>query len=1058
MRDDCCPDWGETSIINRRSPYLMKRSKFVQEVIFETSGSNLDWVERCVFNVKCLIFGGNVKPKENRKHCGAQGFWSGYPLLRTILVLVFGPGLSSMSFAQEPVFRHYTLADGLPSSETYSVVQDRNGYIWVSSDRGLARFNGYEFKVFTSVQGGLLDNTIFGLYKDHRQWVWYFGYNGSVGYLKGDSFCAFEHNDKVRAIFKSKRLEGLSIDQNGGFMSVYQRASCNVPVWINSKGQSRQLPLIPGCRDIYFSRNNTSVVAGEKNAKTTRLISQETLEVIGSFPSLAYDNANMSSFVCRKRNGDLLFYCAYEIFLLNNKGIKRVVKCKERVLNMVLDSKENLWVGYMNKGLEMYPCSDSSYQPSVFKQLSKNSVSGITQDKEGGLWFTTLEDGVFYLPPDFILSFGKESGLPLPKARIIENLDDKLVFVMSDHSLVYKYHNQSTIHAPAGKSWKGYNDIVHTAPGVTYYAKIHNNRNHLTAHWRLLPVQKIDVGRFDIWGYISSELHRCGEGSDTTIFFDQIGKITSVKEIGKEEVLVATLNGLYLYKYGTITSLKSVHPLFSQRISNMVDLGKDHLVFATIGSGLLIVNKKGFRESVHYTCDNGLPSNMCHVLIAEDDSTLIAGTNNGVCRITKAVDRQSSKIYTVSVNNGLNSNEVHDLEIVGDDLWVAAVNGLSILPLKLFADKKIPVFLNMEEVRVNNQKVNKRLEGHFSYEENSLHFTFSGINFQYNNQLLYHYRLKGSDDGWHCSSNRTVIYNALAPGNYVFEVYVRSADGKINSEKISYAFSVLPPFWRTWWFIACVSLVLCYWVYCLVARRIQKIREQVKVQNELNNFKDKALRSQMNPHFIYNSMNAIQNYIQKNETEASIDYLNLFSRLMRNIFNYSEEKTISLEKDLEAVLMYVEMENMRFSNRFKLHLLLDDELNIAQVQIPPFLIQPFVENSILHGFRSREGIGNLWVSVKKLSDRIKISIKDDGIGRSSAMETSRRKQAYRVNDDRRSSGTKVTLNRIREFWGKSFSDDLFRITDLYSDEQVAIGTLIEFYLPIIKDDKSHNSR
>ena len=961
---------------------------------------------------------------------------------------------SIKTLAQEPVFRHYTTMNGLPSSETYSVIQDNKGYIWIATDRGLARFNGYEFKVFTSGQSGLRDNTIFGFHEDHRKRIWYHAYNGVIGYLYDDSFYTYPYNHIIRSSLKARTMEGISIDRNGSFMTVsIHYDSINLPLYINNKG--RIIPVDTDSafyyRDIYVSGNNTNVVAGNVNARHTRIISQETRQVLYTFRSQPYNDNIMSSFVCRKRNGDMLIYNAQEIFMIGPGGVKRIIRCKARVLNMMLDRHENLWVGYMNKGLDMYKAGDSTYTATGFLELSQNSISGMTSDKEGGLWFTTLENGVFYLPPDFIMSYGSKSGLPVPKVRIIENTNDKLIFIMSDHSIAYKYHDQKKIYALRGKQWQGFSDLVHTSSGKIYFAN-HRYGSAFATGWKRIPVQRIHIGKYNNWGYISAELYKQVNGRDSFIHFNHIGKITSICETGNDEILVGTLNGLYMYKAGKISPLKSFHPVFRQRISCIINLGSEHLAFATIGQGILVVRKNDFSNPQHYTVRNGLPSNMCNVLIIENDSTLIAGTNNGICRISGALHAASAKLYIADVNNGLISNEIYDIEVSGNDLWVGTANGLSILPLKILSAKENIIYLNMEEVRVGNRPVNKARRGLFQYDMNNMLFAFAGINFQHASKLTYKYRLAGSDDKWSFSSGRSVIYNALLPGDYTFEVYVIDADGKLRPGRISYSFSILPPFWKTWWFISLVCLLVAWLIYTLVARRIRKIRQQAQIQNDLNSFRDKALRSQMNPHFIYNSMNAIQNYIKKHETDASIDYLALFSRLMRTIFNNSGERAIPLEKDLEAVALYVEMENMRFSNRFRLHISYNDQVIPALIMVPPFLVQPFVENSILHGFRSKNEGGNIWIHIEKETERIKLSIRDDGVGREKTLETAKRKQAYLANEDRSSSGIKVTLKRISQVWGRKFSEDLFRITDLYTPDKHPAGTLIEFYLPLINYD------
>lgn len=955
--------------------------------------------------------------------------------------------------AQEPVFRHYSIKDGIPSSETYSIIQDKKGYVWISTDRGLCKFNGYEFQTYTTDNSPLLDNTIFGLYKDHRNWIWYFGYTGLVGFINNDKFHSFKYNHILREKIMSKRLEGISIDRNGGFISGFSTELTKKPIFINqpicidSNGIIKSLSFSQKYKDIYFSENNTCIVVGNKNAKATRLISQEKNKIIVEFQTLPSDINNMTSFVCKKKNGDILIYCSKEIFLYNKKGIFKLIKCKERVLSMLLDSRENLWIGYQNKGLELYLSENDTYKLKQFYQLSQKSVSSITQDNEGGLWFTTLEDGVFYLTPNFLTSYGEHLGLLKPKTRFIEKVNNNLFFGMSDNSIIYKNKDSPFLFLPKEKSFDGINDIACSKTGKVFYSSFKLLNNPILKHWSKMTVQKIHIGKYNVWGFISTELCKQVGIKDSSISFKHIGKITSIYEIGNNQILVGTLNGLYYYNSGKITSLKHIHPILKTRVSSIVSLGLNHLVIGTIGSGLLIIERNGFHNPIHYSRENGMLSNMCNTLLSIDKSTILVGTNNGISKIENAITPSIANIISADLYDGLVSNEVNDLELVDDKIWIATSGGITELPLQYLTNKKSKIQLHMEDIKVSNNLVNKNTYGLFSYKNNNIHFTFTGINYQYTKKLKYRYRLIGSDNSWQYTSNRTVIYNALLPGNYEFEVYVIDNNGNLTNKKIQYKFSILPPFWQSWWFIASIVIVIVLFLLKIISIYISKIKKQIQLQTDLINFKDKALRNQMNPHFIYNSMNSIQNYIKKNEIEASIEYLNQFSRLMRSIFRHSGEKSITLEEDLEAVKLYVDLENKRFLDKFRIYVTIDDLIKPSITMIPPFLIQPFVENSILHGFSNAQN-GNIWISICKKEDKIKISIQDDGIGRAEANLTNIRKQIYLKKDKRTSTGINVTRKRIREFWGKNYIDDYFCITDLFDNNMQAKGTLVEFYLPI----------
>jgi ligand-binding sensor domain-containing protein len=967
----------------------------------------------------------------------------GFFMLLTYMAILYTPVNLE---AQEPVFRHYSTKDGLPSSETYCAVQDHRGYMYFGTDRGLARYDGYNFEIFSTSKGNLPDNTIFGLYKDIQNRIWYQSFSGNAGYFYKDSFYIYPYNHLIHEA-SPERKEGIGIDLDGGFMGILQNYLGDQTAFrIDNNGHLHKnlQAADPHTRDIFLTQFNTCLTIGQITATQARVISQKSGEVLCTFP--VESTNSQQAFAGFKKNKDLLLYTSGVVFLIRHGVAKPIIRCNGHILSMQVDKDDNLWIGYIDKGVEFYKAADGYKNPQ--NMLLKHSISGMAKDKEGGMWFTTLEDGIFYLPPDFIYSYNIENGQTVSKVMKIEQAGDQLLFVLSNLDLAYKHKEDSSIRISRNTK-KGILDIASGPDQTMYYAALYDLELPIASKYIRCPAQKLYIGPYHVWGYIGSTLFKLKPGTREYeyISLKKIAKITCILETGPDELLIATLNGLYKFNAGKTSSLQSLHPLFSQRISGILPLDGRHLVFTTIGNGVLVTDTGNFAHPIHYAEEDGLPSNMCNMLIRDNDSTIIVGGNKGICRISCIMHPERVVFRTADINNGLASNEVNDIKLLGKNLWIATASGVSVMPLRLLTAQPKILFLNIEQVKVNNEPVNTLLPGRFEHDRNNLHFSFTGINFQHASTLLYKYRLSGSDRRWNQSSERSVIYNALPPGDYTFEVLIASA-GIQNPKGITYTFSILPPFYNTWWFRTLMAIFLISLTYLLVARRISTIRRQALIQNDLNIFRDRALRSQMNPHFIYNSMNAIQNFIKKNDTDTSIDYLALFSRLMRTTFNNSGETEISLDKDLEAVTMYAEIENMRFSGRFKLHISYDAGLAPSKIMLPPFLIQPFIENAILHGFATTSGTGNIWINIALESRGIKISVKDDGAGRDKMLEIGRRKQAYLSGETRNSSGITVTLKRIRQVWGKNFSEDFFRITDLYSAQKIPCGTLVEFYLPL----------
>jgi LytS/YehU family sensor histidine kinase len=168
-----------------------------------------------------------------------------------------------------------------------------------------------------------------------------------------------------------------------------------------------------------------------------------------------------------------------------------------------------------------------------------------------------------------------------------------------------------------------------------------------------------------------------------------------------------------------------------------------------------------------------------------------------------------------------------------------------------------------------------------------------------------------------------------------------------------------------------------------------------------------ALQAQMNPHFIFNSLNSIQHLISMREKEEAIGYLSKFSKLIRQILENSRENTVSISSELALLELYIQLEQLRFNHKFDYHVEVGKEIDIDNTEIPPLLIQPYVENAILHGLVNKEGKGDLWFSMQRNNGSLICTIEDNGIGRAKALEIEQKKISKH-----KSLGIKVTNDRI----------------------------------------------
>ena len=289
------------------------------------------------------------------------------------------------------------------------------------------------------------------------------------------------------------------------------------------------------------------------------------------------------------------------------------------------------------------------------------------------------------------------------------------------------------------------------------------------------------------------------------------------------------------------------------------------------------------------------------------------------------------------------------------------------------------------------------------------------------------------------NSNNTINFFNLSGGEYELTFINRN-----NQHEAKIRFSIEPVFWEQWWFslfiffIISTILGLIFYFFYLI-----RLRQQLHLQSVRHELEIKALRAQMNPHFIFNCMNTIDAYILRKRFIEASDCLQKFSKLIRRILENSESQTISINQELETLKLYIELEQERFSHSFDFQFDIEPALLEKEYQIPPLLIQPFVENAILHGIRNLTDIkGEIIIKLEIISGTaanvLLCRIQDNGIGRSasSAINTMN-------NRNHRSMGVDITLERISTYQAIYGDKMQTNITDLDP------GTRVEIKLPLI---------
>ena len=385
---------------------------------------------------------------------------------------------------------------------------------------------------------------------------------------------------------------------------------------------------------------------------------------------------------------------------------------------------------------------------------------------------------------------------------------------------------------------------------------------------------------------------------------------------------------------------------------------------------------------------------------------------------------------------GLVFEDITAIESTEKHILLSTSKGIVTLEKK-WLNQDIPLIA--PQINLNGKAVSTASEYTFNYDQQNIEIRLLAFDYFQKNKLNFRYRLN-SDTSWSSAQQRTIRYQSLPPGDYTFEVQAQNRNQKWTNQSASFAFVIIPPFYQTTWFYVLIALIIAVVFYAVLRWQLDKSQKRMQVENELSALKIKALSAQMNPHFIFNSLNSIQNFLIDSDIRKSNKYLSKFAKLMRLVLNNSDKTFVPIRDVLSSLDLYLELEKLRFNDRFEYTINIDPKIELETTRIPSMLIQPFIENAILHGILPREGKGNIEVSLKFLSDNsLMCTIEDDGVGREFHIG--------KLGKKHKSQGLRITQERLTVFKQLFKNDFQFEFHDLKDEFDKPKGTKVELSIP-----------
>ncbi|MFK8104453.1 MAG: histidine kinase [Saprospiraceae bacterium] len=719
--------------------------------------------------------------------------------------------------------------------------------------------------------------------------------------------------------------------------------------------------------------------------------------------------------------------------------------------------------------------------------VGNHPINKLYEDREGNIWFATDGNGLYMLNNPDILNFNtRNSSLSSNQIQRIEldSYQNAWLGLSDRHLMQLRGGQLRTVPYHSTKSNTQFYDLVFNRDTLFVIAdqvyQIHAGKNSIF-YPNQIKSFCIDQQN-DIWMGDSDIIFRRNQKRQIDEIFRRNMRCYAIASSG-QKTWFGTTKGLYFFdpnlplhysqkdtsthqaevlpsleKINTIdtsyyrgTQKKTIFPTtphpYIDANGNAITADINHIDFTADGTLWLTTSTIG----LYYIKDNlihqfnethGLSSNICKDLFVDQDDNIWVATTKGLGKIS-----YPSLQYTqYSSHDGLSSDGITSIRCATDStLYIGTLKGLCITKESQLASPSLAPNIHLHKVSINERDTILAKRYRLTYDQNNIVLNFMSIS--YKSQLSYLYRLQ-KNTPWIPTDNTSLRLAELSPGTYHFEVKAQNVNGLQSKKPLSIEIRIAAPWWETLRFKIALFALLGGCIGLFAYLRIQQIKKQEKEKTDINKrfaaLELQALQAQMNPHFVFNALGAIQKFILNQEEHEASDYLTRFAQLMRLFLDSSREKYISLSDELNLLQLYLTLEQLRFGDKLNYRILTDPALDVSTIEIPSMLLQPFVENAINHGlrFKAKEGLLTIRMQLKN-EGLLACTIEDNGVGRQAAAERKQQtKNAYK------SRGTAIVNDRLKVLNFIEAIDIQIKTHDRLDAQNQACGTTVTILIPI----------
>lgn len=961
-------------------------------------------------------------------------------LLVKALLLIFTLTFWTSSLSQNPNYYTLTKNDGLPSNGIYDIFQDKKGFMWFATQKGLSKFDGSTFKTYSlesqsNVAGSAISEDQYGR-------IWYCNFDGFLYYVENNVLKALPQTETIGyfkfGIVKNRLfliqknkvviydLATLKIIKNIPFKSekIYNTFSDEDNFYVVLDSLLKISP--DGTETKYdlpvnFTKNNTAVII-QKSKEGLMIVSKESKKYYAFNNKKFTENSLPKNFKLIQNvgfTGEHSWFCttsgAYKMNSEKNKTDYKLYFPDFNITTVFKDSQNNYWFGTQNKGLLLIPDLKSIIIPLNSRPLKISSY------KDDYLVSTDQDEIFLYSPLKQSVTKFYEGTTKHPINQLTVNEDNGSVYFTSSHFNILSKNGDQNRTFFSVKDVKKVDEKYYSfaASGSSGVFMVNEN---LKSSWD--PYFKRDketISRFN----------------ETSIIPNANGKCTIFNSVN-QCIYFGTNQGLFYKNFQGTTELKFEGK--SLYISSLACYKS--FIFGLSTNGTLL--KIGANQAI---TELKLPASLKKEEIYRIkiiDDTLFLITENALWGYDLLTNATKMLMY------GIQEMDLTDLVKSNEGFLLMTAQGILVAPETKLLSSQILHFL-FTEVTANDKIVPFNNLQKLQSDETNLRINFAVLAFIPGHQPEIFYRI--NREKWQVleKASRSLLLSSLQHGNYTVEF--RTKSGTVISPIYKIKFAIEKPFYLRAYFLIPAILLLAFLIYLLFAFRLKKIRQQnalalekINLEKNVNQSKLKAIKSQMNPHFFYNALNTIQAYILSNEKKLAVGYLSKFSLLTRTILEMTEKESVTIGEEIKILTLYLDLEKVRFNDDFTYEIIPPNDPELMNYNLPTMLLQPYLENALKHGLLHKKGQKNLKISFQESGENLLISISDNGIGR----EKSNKINALRANKPQ-PFATDATNQRIDLLNTSHVKKIEITYEDLVDEKGESTGTTVLIKFPLTQN-------